>query len=194
LIIGLAEKLGNDDFYSVEDDNSGHEMQMMFAQKRDSPKKDLPGEREEESTRKESMWNKALLHLKQNNFNEAYSLILSLNDNLYLIRFLGRTGCHTHIASIHHLIAKELLSRIISLINSHEFVHHLLPWVSSFVDKDIVHPELSQSLLDTLLALLTSEDYMEQVELCEINRLINVIGENIHENRVNRLHQLESHK
>ena len=77
-----------------------------------------------------------------------------------------------------------LLTRILDMISSGDFIDFLLPWMTAWIDRKIpLTINLQSSILDCFGILLQAEDkdktQLEEVQICEINRIYNLINNNL---------------
>lgn len=97
-------------------------------------------------------WNNALHLLIQNQIQDAYSLILSTNDDLYLLRLMAKTGVCYQLLNPETRI--ELKTRITKIQNA-KFFNEL---VDQFLPKTATPNNLGQNY-DSTLILEETQDY-----------------------------------
>ena len=133
------------------------------------------------SSKKEDAWSKAVNYLSQNKINEAFSCILAKNDDLLLIRLMGRTGII--LKNLDQANCEYLLSRIIDMIGNQDFVNFLLPWTISYVDSKIqLSLHLQSSLSEALRSLLDEKNQSQKLDnnqILEINRVLVNLKDNL---------------
>lgn len=115
-------------------------------------------------------------------YDDAYSCILQKNDALQLIRLMGKTGII--IDRLDEKNIEFLMDKIIELIRSEEFVDLLLPWLIASIDKKVpltlnLQGNINECLLCLLNPKVTDHYHFTEVQLSEINRIANILGENL---------------
>ncbi len=111
-----------------------------------------------------------------------YNWILGKKDDLLLIRLMGKTG--VVIEQLDGQNVEFLLSKVVDLIGSHEFVDLLLAWVIAAVDRKVpLSLNIQSSMLECLsylLGLESSNDYrLDELQISEVNRVYNILKANL---------------
>jgi hypothetical protein len=76
-------------------------------------------------------------YLSSGKLQDAYSLAISKNDDLILVKLMGKTGiCLDALLKGERgrSVIGYLVQRIITILTTKEFVHVLLPWITDLSD------------------------------------------------------------
>ena len=93
----------------------------------------------------------------------CFSLII--DDELQLIRLMRQTG--PVLDELHITVQNQLWGALLPMLNGHNFVDHILPWVRQYSDvfitrsrKPVANKNLYEALTRTLYKLAASPDFV----------------------------------